>query len=91
MEFISTLTGSQVLMGIVAFVFAIICIRCLIYGVLGGTSVMLRIVCTVVFGFLAYYFWQLASSANDPNIIDNFVFDAWTDLKGLVSGIKNKI
>jgi len=91
MGIISTIFGSAVFMGVVAFVCAVFCIRCLIYGVMGGTSTLLRILATLLFAALAYYCWHHAMSVSGPNAIDNFVFDSWTELKNFVAFIKHKI
>ncbi len=88
MGIISAIFGSSILMGLLAFVFTVLGIRCLIYGVLGGTSTILRILATVLFILIAYYCWKQAISINGSNIIDGFVLDAWRDLKHLIGSIK---
>ena len=87
MEFINIILNSSVFMGLLAFVFTVFGIRCLIYGVLGGTSTMLRILATVVFAAIAYYCWHQAVSATGSNVIDNFIFDSWHDLVSFVKSI----
>ena len=90
MGIISTLMGSAVLMWILAIVFAVICIRCLVHGIMGGTSTLLRILCTLLFACLAYYFWRYANTLHGPNAIDSFVYDTWTELKQFFGFIKSK-
>lgn len=90
MGIISTLLGSAVLMYVIAFICAVICIRCLIYGVMGGTSALLRILFTLLFAALAYYCWRNAGLAHGANAIDNFVFDTWVELKQFIVFIKSK-
>lgn len=91
MGIISTILGSSVFMGIIAFVCAVFCIRCLIYGVMGGTSTLLRILATLLFACLAYYCWHRAIATTGPNAIDNFVFDSWIEFKKFIVFLKNKI
>ncbi|MBQ1997097.1 MAG: hypothetical protein R8M71_02845 [Alphaproteobacteria bacterium] len=91
MDFLSIFTQSSVLVTLVALAFVIIGFRCLIYGVMGGTSTILRLIATVIFAGLAYYFWQYAASLSGSNIIDQFVFEAWHDIKTLVSKVINTI
>jgi len=88
MDIISIILHSSILMGVAAFVFIVIGIRCLIYGVVGGTSTILRLLATAVFAILAYYCWHRALGSTGSNIIDNFVWDAWYDLKHLIASIK---
>lgn len=90
MNIISILMGSSVLMWLIAFVCAVFCIRCLIYGVMGGTSTLLRIVCTLLFAALAYYCWKHAGPLHGSNPIDSFVADSISELKKLFSFIKVK-
>lgn len=91
MNIISILFNSSVVMWIIAFVCAIFCLRCLIHGTMAGTSAVLRILLTLLFAALAYYFYRHAMLAHGSNVIDNFVFDSWIELKRLVAFIKNKI
>jgi hypothetical protein len=58
---------------------------------MGGTSTILRLIATVIFAGLAYYFWQYAARLSGSNIIDQFVFEAWHDIKTLVSKVINTI
>lgn len=88
MEIISVILNSSILMGLFAFVFTVFGIRCLIYGVLGGTSTILRLLATALFVIVAYYCWKQAISINGSNVIDGFVLDAWRDLKHLIGSIK---
>lgn len=88
MEIIHMFLDSSVFMGLMAFVFTVFGVRCLIYGVLGGTSTLLRILATVVFAAIAYYCWKLAIVATGSNVIDRFIFDAWHDLVGLIKSIR---
>ncbi len=88
MGIINTVLGSSVFMGLLAFVFAVFCVRFLIHGFLGGTSTLLRIIASVVAAVIAYYCWHLAMSATGGNVIDRFVFDAWNDLMNLIKSIK---
>ena len=90
MEFLSILFDSSVLMTVIAFIFAVFGFKCLIYGVAGGTSTLLRIILTIVFAGLAYFCWRHAMSVHGSNIIDRFVFDSWAELKHLISGLKIK-
>ncbi|MBR3511098.1 MAG: hypothetical protein IKN73_03485 [Alphaproteobacteria bacterium] len=87
MEFLNIILNSSVFMGLLAFVFTVFGVRCLIYGVLGGTSTILRIMATIVCAAIAYYCWKLAISANGANMIDRFIFDSWHDLVGLIKSI----
>lgn len=87
MGFLSIFTESSVLMALIAFFFVVICIRCLLYGVMGGTSTILRIIGTVIFAGLAYYFWQYSNSLSGANAIDRFVFDSWNEIKHFVASI----
>lgn len=91
MNFISILTSSSAVMWLVTFVCAVMCIRCLIYGMIGGTSLILRILLTIAFGALAYYCWTKAGVLTGSNAIDRFVFDVWHDIRGYVSAIKSYI
>ena len=88
MEFFNIILSSSVFMGLLAFIFTVFGIRCLIYGVLGGTSTLLRIAATVVCAAVAYYCWKHAVSASGANMIDRFIFDAWHDLVDMVKSIK---
>ena len=90
MGFISILLGSSVFMWVIAFVCAVFCIRCLIYGVMGGTSTLLRILCTLLFACMTYYCWTRASAIHGSNIIDNFVFDSWQEFKNFLGFVKTK-
>lgn len=90
MEFLSVILGSATIMYIVAFVCAVVCIRCLIHGVMGGTSAVLRILCTLLFAALAYYCYRQAGIIHGHNVIDNFVFDTWIELKQFIAFIKTK-
>ena len=90
MGIISTILGSAVFMGLVAFICAVFCIRCMLHGVMGGTSLILRILCTLLFGFLAYYCWQHAMSLHGPNAIDDFMYDTWAECKQFVRFVKSK-
>ena len=56
MDILSVIFNSSILMAILAFVCVVIGIRCLIYGVLGGTSTVLRLLAAGLFAFVAYYF-----------------------------------
>lgn len=90
MEIISIIFGSAVFMWVVAFVCAILCIRCLVHGFMGGTSTLLRILCALLFGCLTYYCYRHAMLAHGPNVIDNFVYDTWIELKQFFHFIKAK-
>ena len=81
MGIISTILGSSVFMGIIAFVCAVFCIR----------STLLRILATLLFACLAYYCWHRAIATTGPNAIDNFVFDSWIEFKKFIVFLKNKI
>lgn len=78
-------------MGVLTLVFAVVCLRCLIYGTMAGTSAILRIVLTVVFAALTYFCWRQAVSVHGSNMIDNFVFSAWADVKHLFVSIKRSV
>jgi len=91
MGFLSFFLDSSVLMGILTVVFSVFCLRCLIYGTMAGTSAILRVVLTIVFAALAYFCWNQAVSVHGSNMIDNFVFDAWSDVKHLFVSIKQNI
>ena len=88
MGIINVILGSSVFMGLLAFVFAVFCIRFLIHGFLGGTSTLLRIIASVVAAVIAYYCWHLAMAATGGNVIDRFVFDSWHDLVQFIKSIK---
>ena len=87
MGFLSIFTESTVMVSLAAFVFVVFAIRCLVSGVMGGTSALFRIAGTIVCAAVAYYFWRYSLSLSGPNMIDTFVFDAWADIKALVSAI----
>ena len=89
MGFFSTILNSSALMWLFAFVFVVFCIRCLLYGIMGGTSTILRIVGTLVFAGIAYYCYQRAMALNGPNAIDNFVYDSLRYCRHLLSRIKS--
>ena len=91
MGILSILLQSSVLMWILVFVFAVSSIRCLIFGVAGGTSALLRILATLLFAGLAYACWQHTHSIHSSNIIDRFVWDSWMDIKHLFYAVKHKI
>ena len=90
-EFFSMFFNSAVFMGLLALVFAVFCIRCLIYGTLAGTSTLLRFVLTIVFAALAYICWRNAVASHGSNLIDRFVFDCWAELKHMFRFVVNKI
>ena len=90
MDIISTILGSAVFMYFMAFLCAVFCIRCLLHGVMGGTSVLLRILFTLLFACLTYYFWRNAGILHGPNVIDNFVYDSWAECKQFIHFIKSK-
>lgn len=87
MGFLSIFTGSSVVMGLIALICAVVAVRCLLHGIMGGTSTLLRILGTVVFVVLAYYFWRYSTSLHGANVIDTFVFDIVADLKSLIAAI----
>lgn len=89
MGFISTILGSSVIVMLAAFFCAVFCIRSLLYGVMGGTSTILRIVTTIIFAFLAYYFWKHAMSMHGPNMIDDAVYEVWYMVRGFLSQIRH--
>ena len=91
MEFFSMFFNSIVLMWVLTIVFAVFCFRCVVYGTLAGTSAILRIILTIVFGFLAYYCWRHAVYGQPSNVIDRFVFDSLADLKHLWNTLMSKI
>lgn len=91
MNFLSIIVDSSALMYVLAFVFAVFCIRCMIYGIADGTSVLVKIICTVLFAGIAYYLYHRASYLSGPNPIDDFVFDTWVELKKFIAFIKTKI
>lgn len=88
MEFVNVILGSSVFMGLIAFIFTVFAVRCLIYGALGGTSALVRIAATLVCAAIAYYCWKHAISAGSANMIDRFIFDAWNDFVSLIKSIK---
>ena len=90
MSIINMFLGSAVFMWFVAFVCAVFCIRCLTYGVMGGTSTLLRILCTLLFAALAYYCWQRAGTLHGANAIDSFIYDSWAELKQMLGFFKTK-
>lgn len=90
MEILSIILGSSVFMYVMAFICAVLCIRCLIHGVADGTSALLRITCTLLFACLAYYCYRHANTLHGSNVIDRFVFDSWIELKKFVAFIKTK-
>lgn len=87
MGFLSIFTESSVLMMLVAFVFLVFGIRCLLYGIMGGTSTILRVLGAMVFIGVAYYFWRYSGTLHSANIIDSFVYDTWADIKRLVASM----
>ena len=91
MGFISIILNSSVFMWVVAFVCAVFCIRCLVHGVMGGTSTLLRILCTLLFACLTYYCYRHAISLHGPNVIDNFVYDTWSEFKQFLGFVKTKL
>lgn len=91
MGILSVLLNSTVLMWILVFVFVVSSVRCLIYGVAGGGSALLRILATLLFAGLAYACWQHAHSVHGSNIIDRFVFDSWRDIKHIWFAVRQKI
>lgn len=91
MDILSIFTESSVVSMFVAFVFAVVGIRCLIYGIMGGTSTLLRIAGACVFAALAYAVWKHANGLHGSNAIDNFVFDSWHDVKVLVGKLIHSI
>ncbi len=90
MDILSTIVNSSALMYILAFVFAVFCIRCMIYGIADGTSVLLKIICTVAFAAVAYYLYHRASTLSGANAIDNFIYSTWAELKQFIAFIKTK-
>ncbi|MCQ2581232.1 MAG: hypothetical protein MJ164_03640 [Alphaproteobacteria bacterium] len=90
MAFFSIILGSWTIMYVIAFVCAVLAIRCLIHGIMGGTSTILRILCTLLFAVLAYYCYRYAGTLNAPNMIDNFISDTWVELKQFIRFIKTK-
>lgn len=90
MGFLSVILGSYTIMYVVAFVCAVMCIRCLIHGIAGGTSTLLRILATLLFAALAYYCWRHAGTLHGHNMIDRFVSDSWIELKQFIHFIKTK-
>lgn len=91
MEFLSIFTESSVLMTVIALLFALFGVRCLIYGIMGGTSTLIRIIGTVIFAGLAYYFWCHAGTLHGSNVIDQVFFDCWDDVKSLFRGVISMI
>lgn len=87
MGFLSVFTHSSIITMIVAFIFVIFAVRCLLYGIMGGTSTILRIIGAVVFAAVAYYLWRHSQGLSGANAIDNFVYGSLTDLKGLFSSL----
>ena len=90
MGIISVFLGSSAFMWLIAFVCAVFCIRCLLYGMLGGTSMVIRIAGTVLFACLAYYCYQHAIALHGPNAIDNFVYGSLADVKHFFRMILSK-
>lgn len=88
MNIISFFLNSTVFMWAVTFICIIFGIRCALYGFLGGTSTLLRILFALVFGALAYFCWQHTGTLNGANAIDSFVYDSWHQIKGLIGSIK---
>lgn len=92
MEIISTIIGSAALMYILAFVFAIFFIRCLIACIRGGeSSLLVRIIGTVIFAGLVLFFYLYAGSLTAPNPIDGFLSDTWLELKKFVGFVETKL
>ena len=91
MGLVSMFLNSVVLMWFFVFLFAVLCIRCLIYGLAGGTSTLLRILGTLLFAGLAYACWEHANAIHGSNMIDGFVFDAWDETEHFFNFVKNKI
>lgn len=91
MEFLSVFTESSVLMTIIALLFALFGVRCLIHGIMGGTSTLIRVIGTVIFAGLAYYFWRHAGTLHGSNVIDQFFFDCLNDAKSFFRGIISMI
>lgn len=87
MGFLSIFTESSVVMTIVALIFLVFAIRCLLHGVLGATSTLIRVLGTVIFVGLAYYFWEYSASLHGTNMIDQFVYDSWAQVKSLASSL----
>lgn len=87
MGFLSVITESSAIMCLVAFVFAVFGVRCLLYGIMGGTSFLLRITGAIIFIAIAYYFWQYSGSLHSKNIIDQFVYESWDMIKGFFAAI----
>ncbi|MDW2994845.1 MAG: hypothetical protein R8N24_02360 [Alphaproteobacteria bacterium] len=87
MGFLSIFTESAVIMTLIAFICAVLAIRCLLYGLMGGTSTILRLIGTLAFIGLAYYFWRYSSSLHGANIIDQFVSNSWREVKSLLASI----
>ena len=73
MGFLSIFTESSALMTVIAFILGVIGVRCLLYGLLGGTSTLIRIAGAVIFAGLAYYVWRYADSLHGTNTIDQFI------------------
>ncbi len=91
MDILSIFTGSSVVSMFVAFVCAVAGIRCLIYGIMGATSTLLRVSGACLFAVLAYFLWKHAGSLHGSNAIDNFVFSSWNDVKVLVGKLISSI
>ena len=91
MSIISVLLNSSVIMWVAAFICVVFCLRCLIHGTMSGTSALLRILLTLLFACLAYYFYRHANMVHGSNMIDNFVFDSWIELKNFFVFVKSKI
>lgn len=89
-SFISLFLDSAVFMWVITFVCIVICIRCAIHGVMGGTSTLLRILCTLIFAAAAYFCWHHTGTLNGSNTIDRFVYESWVELKELFGLIRAK-
>lgn len=87
MGFLSIFTESTVVVTLIAFIFVIFAIRCMLHGLMGATSTLFRALGAIAFAALAYYMWDYSQSLHGSNIIDNFVFDTWADLKKIVSSL----
>ncbi|MBQ3785568.1 MAG: hypothetical protein II843_04220 [Alphaproteobacteria bacterium] len=90
MEIFSIILNSSTVMYVLAFVCAVVGIRCMIHGIMGGTSTLLRILCTLLFAVLAYYCYRYAGTLHGHNMIDSFISDTWIELKQFIRFIKTK-
>lgn len=91
MNIFSILLNSSSVMWVVALVCAALCIRFLVYVIVGGTSFILKMLLMIVFGVLAYYCWTKAGILSDSNSIDRFVFDTWHNFQEYIDSIKSYI